>query len=111
MDTKARKARRDAEKEKFWRGVVQEQEGSGKSVRGFCREKGVKENLFYAWRRELRLRDGEQKGAEGFVELIRQRCAAGTAGVSLRIGERVSIVVERGFDAATLKAVLSAVGA
>jgi hypothetical protein len=31
--------------------------------------------------------------------------------VSIRLGERMSIVIERGFDVATLKTVLAAVGA
>ena len=111
MDTEARKGRRDPEKEKFWRGVIQEHGPSGKSVRQFCREKGLNENLFYGWRRELKRRDCETPGADGFVELIRRGGPAGTAGVSIRVGERVSIVVERGFDVATLQAVLSAAGA
>ena len=108
MDMEARKARRDPGKEKFWREVLQEHEGSGKSVRKFCGEKGLNENLFYAWRRELRLRNSEKAGGDGFVELIRGSGQAGTAGVSIRLGERVSIVVDRGFDVQTLKAVLSA---
>ena len=111
METEARKGRRDPEKEKFWRDVLQEHGGTGKSVRKFCEEKGLKENLFYGWRRELKLREGEKAGKSGFVELIRRGGQAGTAGVSIRVGERVSIVVERGFDGQTLKAVLSAVGA
>jgi len=111
MDIEARKARRDPEKEKFWRAVIQEHPGSGKSVRAFCKEKGVNENLFYGWRRELQLWDGEQAAPKGFVELIRRGGQVGTAGVSIRLGERVSIVVERGFDVQTLKAVLSAAGA
>jgi len=110
METEVRKGRRDPEKETFWRGAIQEQGNSGKSVRGFCRERGLNENLFYGWRRELKMRDGEMAGAAGFVELIRRGAPVGAAGVSIRVGERVSIVVERGFDVATLQAVLSAAG-
>jgi hypothetical protein len=109
MDTEARKKRRDPEKEKFWRGVIREYEGSEKSARKFCEEKRLSENLFYAWRRELRMRDTEKAGQSGFVELIRRGGPGGTAGVSIRLGERVNIVVEHGFDVQTLKAVLSAV--
>jgi hypothetical protein len=111
METEARKGRRNAEKEKFWREAVQEHGGSGKSVRKFCEEKGLNENLFYGWRRELKLRDGETTGRGVFVELIRRGAQGGAAGVCIRVGERVNIVVERGFDSQTLKAVLSAVGA
>jgi hypothetical protein len=105
MDEGARKKRRDPEKEKFWRGILREYVKSGKSVRGFCAEKGLNENLFYAWRRELRLRANEK--ATGFVELLRGAGAQGGAGVSIRIDDRVSIALERGFDAETLKTALA----
>ena len=111
MDAEARRGRRSSEKENLWRALMQEHGGSGKSVRKFCEEKGLNENLFYVWRRELKLRDAEKAGKGGFVELIRRGGQTGTAGVSIRIGERVSVVVDRGFDCQTLKAVLSAVGA
>jgi len=109
MEAEVRKGRRDPEKEKFWRGVVQEHSGSGKSVREFCGEKELNENQFYGWRRELKLRDSEKAGAGGFVELIRRGGPAGTAGVSIRVDERLSVVVERGFDGETLRAALACV--
>ena len=54
-------ASRDAEKEAFWRMVVQEQQKSDLSIRDFCRTEGLTESLFCAWRRELRHRDQEGK--------------------------------------------------
>jgi transposase-like protein len=102
--------RRDADKEKFWRKTMAEAGGSGQSVREFCRERGLKENLFYAWRRELKARDTRADDGSGFVELVRAAGHENRAGVSIRMGERISIVVERGFDAAALRAVLAAVG-
>jgi len=101
--------KRDAQKEKFWRKAVSEADRSGQTVRAFCREKGLKENLFYAWRRELKLREAEKEKG-GFVELVRAASENGTAGVSIRIDDRVSIVLDRGFDEATLKSALAAVG-
>ena len=38
-------------------------ESSGQSVREFCQERGLKENQFYSWRRELKLRDAEAQRA------------------------------------------------
>ena len=111
MDTAVRKGRRDPEKEKFWREAVRQQAASGEPVRKYCTENGLKENMFYGWRRELKLRDSERAGEKGFIELIRRGGQGGTAGVSIRVGERMSIVVERDFDEQTLKAVLAAVGA
>ena len=110
MDAEARKGRRDPGKEKFWRAALREMEGSGLSTRAFCRERGLKENLFYSWRRELKMRDAESKRGTGFVELIRPSGGRGNAGVSLRVDDRISIVVERGFDGETLKATLAVVG-
>lgn len=109
MDGETRKGRRDPEKEKFWRAAIQEHVGTGKSVRRFCAEKGLNENLFYGWRRELKLRDAEKAGKGGFVELIRKGGEAVTGGVSILIDERLSIVLERGFDVETLKAALACV--
>lgn len=111
MDAEARKARRNPEKEQFWREMIREQGGTGKSVRQFCVEKRLNENLFYGWRRELKLRDGEKTGAGGFVELLRSGAGNAGSGVSIRVDEWLSIAVERGFDAETLKTVLVCVGA
>ncbi len=51
-------SRRSAEKEAFWRMVLDEQRASGLSVRAFCRNESLSEASFYAWRKELRKRDG-----------------------------------------------------
>ena len=100
--------KRDAGKEKLWRAAIAEAGSSGQSVREFCRQRRLKESLFYAWRRELKTRDGEATEKSGFVELVRPAGRAEGAGVSLRIDDRLSIVLERGFDGATLKAALAA---
>ncbi|MEI6972193.1 MAG: hypothetical protein WCL44_11850, partial [bacterium] len=67
MDAEARKGRRSGEKENLWRALMQEHGGSGKSVRKFCEEKGLNENLFYGWRLRpaapvLRLYRGPEAG-------------------------------------------------
>jgi transposase-like protein len=102
--------KRDADKEKFWRKAIAEARGGGQSVREFCRERGLREDLFYSWRREIRMRDTEAAGEAGFVELVRAAGQENRAGVTIRMGERLSIVLDRGFDATALKAVLAAVG-
>lgn len=41
------------DRRKHWQAVVAEQEGSGKSVRDFCKERNLAEHSFYWWRRRL----------------------------------------------------------
>jgi hypothetical protein len=98
--------KRDAEKESFWRQAIGEAESSGKTVRGFCQEKGLNENQFYSWRRELKLRDAEGSEQRGFVELVSSAGTNAPAGVSLEVDGRISIVLQRGFDREVLKAAL-----
>ena len=47
---------RDVQKERFWRDAIRQQQRSGQSVRQYCRDQGVSEPSFYAWRRELKRR-------------------------------------------------------
>jgi transposase len=51
------KQQRDSAREQQWRGVVAEWRASGLSVREFCSQRTLREANFYAWRRELQLRD------------------------------------------------------
>jgi len=101
--------RRDASKEKQWRETMAEAQGSGQNMREFCRQHGIKETQFYAWRRELRTRDAEAAEKGGFVELVRPIGGTQGSGISIRIDERTSIVLERGFDSVSLTAALTAV--
>jgi len=95
---------RNAEKEKFWRGKMADYEKSGLAVREFCARDELREVQFYYWRRALKA--GGKKRESGFVELVRSAGANTAAGISVKIGERISIVLERGFDRETLKAAL-----
>ena len=119
------------ERAAFWAQVVQEQAGSGLSVRAFCRERQLTEPSFYWWRQRLRgarprsrgaargdrRRDGRRRQARaqdaraGFVEVVATPPPPGAvwAGVTLHLDAQRRIVVERGFDVATLRAVLAVV--
>jgi len=55
---------RDPEKEKYWRRHIAQWQESGLSVRAFCKEHGVIETSFYAWRRELIIRAREDNSPE-----------------------------------------------
>ena len=49
---------RRTEKEEFWRFVLAQWVESGLSAREFCRQEGLSEPSFYAWRRKIADRDG-----------------------------------------------------
>jgi transposase-like protein len=51
--------RRDLKKEAFWQRTIDQQTGSGRSVRAWCRQHGLSEANFHWWRRELARRDAE----------------------------------------------------
>ena len=53
---------RSSDKEQYWRMHLQAWAASGLSIRAYCQENGVVETSFYAWRRELGIRDREQLG-------------------------------------------------
>ena len=54
------RSKRSAEKEKFWRLVVDEQRRCGLNIRMFCQQKAISEPSFYSWRKELQKRDAER---------------------------------------------------
>jgi len=89
-----------------WRGLVSEQGSSG-SASAFCRERGPPVSQFFAWKRRLR-----QAATEAFVELrvtkaAAQPAAAQISATEIRLGCGRSVLVEAGFDAVPLRAVLA----
>lgn len=80
-----------------------EQESSGVSIRAFCKQRGVSDHSFYAWRR--RLSGGH---AVRFAELktIANPASVGALELVLATGARLRI--PNGVDAATLRMVLDA---
>ena len=54
---------RDSDKELYWRTKISEWKKSGLSIRAFCHQREIVETSFYAWRRELAIRDRESAEA------------------------------------------------
>ena len=80
------KQQRDVTRERQWRELVTEWQSSGQSVRAFCSQRQIREANFYAWRRELRLRDAEMGAAtpafvpltvKGDAATVEVRCPSG----------------------------------
>jgi hypothetical protein len=95
-----------------WKSVLSEQEQSGESAAAFCRARGVRESLFYYWKKRLRgaavpqfveveLTKGKPEEAPACLEL------GTTIEVRLRSGR--SLVVRPEFSASHLRAVLAVV--
>ena len=92
-----------------WRERIAEQERSGISVKGFCKERGIAEHQFYYWRK--RLRNQQQPMRFALVDRGAPRQEPGT-GRSLELvlanGERLRIGT--GVDTKTLRTVLELSG-
>lgn len=98
-------AKRSVEAWAKWRKLIAEQSRSGQSVVGFCRQRGIGTTHFFAWRRKL-----SEAEAGRFVE-VRVEADGGAAGQSRALEVKLeggrSVMVEQGFDAAHLRAVLA----
>jgi len=95
-----------------WHQLIKEQTESGLSGAAFCRERDLCRKSFYAWRKRLEAgTESEPEGDGGFAEVIHRTGNGTWSGVSIRLGPPRTICVERGFDAETLRAALSAVDA
>lgn len=84
----------------LWRRRIAQQEKSGTSIRAFCREEGLSEPSFYAWRKRLRSENHPVRFA-----LVETKPAERAAPIELMLasGDRLRVPA----DAATLRMVLS----
>ena len=92
-----------------WRGLVSEQSQSGQTVSAFCRDRGLRDSLFYDWKK--RIREGE---AAKFVEVRvkesseqRKPASEYCPAIEIRLSKGRSLLVESGFDASHLRALLA----
>ena len=92
-----------------WRGLFLEQLSSGQTVAAFCRDRGIRDSQFYDWKK--RLRKGE---AVNFVEVELKECGEQRMpaperypAIEIRLNKGRSLLVEPGFDASHLRALLA----
>jgi len=83
-----------------WQVLVEEYSVSGKSVRGFCRERGIPHSQMYYYLRRSRSACKEH----GFIELVP---ATPSCNLWIEAGS-CRIHVQRGFDAVLLRQVAEA---
>jgi len=82
-----------------WRQIIDGQQPSGLTVAAYCRDRGIKDSAFYAWKRRLRSpAKSNRSSAPVFVEVKPPKTAAVEAiEICLNRGRR--LLVRRGFDA------------
>jgi hypothetical protein len=86
-----------------------EQGESGQSVAAFCRDRGLRGSMFYKWKKRVEENDGAQ-----FIEVKVAACReavravpANSRAIEVRLNKGLKLVVEPGFDANHLRALLS----
>jgi transposase len=104
---------RNRTKEQYWRGHLEAWRRSGQSVRGYCRDEGLSEPSFYAWRRVLAERRGRKNSAASVsvspfvpVRLVEEAASGAAVEVVVRGGRVVRVAA--GFAAQTLREVVVA---
>jgi hypothetical protein len=101
---------RKAEAWAKWGGLVGEQAESGQSIAAFCRERGLTSGQFFAWKKRLGEAEARQFVA---VEVAPAAEAKGPAAgmhsgaIEVRLAGGRILMVEPGFDAVHLRALLS----
>jgi hypothetical protein len=102
---------RDPRKERFWRRMLRQWQRSGLSARAFCRQQGLSESNFYAWRRTLAQRDTEPVAfvpVQVLPELPPVPSAdAVTCGLELLLSGGRVLRIGPAFDTSTLRRLLA----
>jgi transposase len=88
-----------------WAERIAAQQRSGMSVKQFCKEQGLTECSFYAWRKRL------QKKEPVRFALVDRRAAGQEAAVELVLATGERLRISAGVDGATLRTVLDALRA
>ena len=107
-------SRRSQQREDHWRRIVTRQPSSGLSIRAWCKQQGVTEASFYAWRRTLAGRGVNREATvqEPAARLVAldvagsAQTSVGAASLQLVMTD-LRIEISSGFDDDTLRRVLS----
>jgi hypothetical protein len=89
-----------------WRGLVFEQSQSGQSAAAFCNERGLRAWQFYEWKKRLRESEFVEVQVAAPAEPVRPTGTRSSA-IEIRLREGRSLVVEPGFEASHLRALLA----
>jgi len=95
------------ERSAYWRSLVSKQIDSGLTAAAFCREHQINRDRLYYWRRRFQNQEASETHLEAFLELVPYKKES--AGVHIRLGNGLTIEVERGFDPVTLRATIQTI--
>jgi hypothetical protein len=103
-----------ADRQRYWRKVIERQQASGESIVGFCAREKLSSASFHAWKQRLRQArpvTGQKVAEQALVPVQIVGDQAGVAGnLEVRWPDGVVLRVQ-GFDAQTLGAVVAALSA
>ena len=97
---------RNERKEQQWQRWIAQWRASGMSVRAFCDRHGLTTPSFYAWRRVLQQRATE-KAAFVAVQVVADAPPAQGSALEVVLADGRAVRVAPGFDAATLRQLLT----
>lgn len=104
----AKKVKRSrADREQFWRDLIERQQQSGQSIREFCDSEGVSQPSFFAWRKRLRLENGQPQSRFVPVQIDMLDSVRRAGRIEILLSDGKCVRVQPGFDEQTLIAVLS----
>jgi hypothetical protein len=98
---------RDEQKERQWGHWIAQWRTSGLSVRDFCARHGLATPSFYAWRRRLQQRAADAPTVVP-VQVVADAPPAQVSALELVLADGRIVRVAPGFDAATLRQLLTA---
>ena len=105
---------RSADRQRYWREVIERQQASGQSIVGFCSKEGLALASFHAWKRRLRRsRCGIDQGSMNQALVPVQIVSAPKADMGrLEVQWPGGVVLRvQGCDAKTIGAVVAALSA
>ena len=111
MEQEKKRQARWIEREALWQRRLEEQTGSGLSVRAYCRRESITEPSFYDWRRRLGQREAEAGSAKFARVVVSEEAEARSGGIEIQSRRGFLIRVGPGFDRAALTQVLSVIEA
>jgi hypothetical protein len=91
----------------YWQGLVQEQARSGIKAAAFCRHHEINLQRFYSWRQRFKAESDANNVPGAFLELV-PSSKIRESGIRIRLSEKLSIELDRGFDPRTLRNAIDA---